>query len=353
MKKKTIKKISLLTATILGISVALAGCGSVAENTAENEIVEEKATQEDNANEDSDVVTIHFADQKLYINPIFSYALHTGTLDKYFEGKNVTFEVSDFEGGPAVNEAIGAGQIDFGVMGNMPGVTGAASGYGSEIIAVAGNSSLNSLGVVVPVDSDISSIAELKGKTVALGIGSGAHYMFGLILNLGGITFDDVNLINAGTDAEITSIRNGEIDAAVLGIGAAQTLVDEASGKIIDFGEADPIVGNVLIASKEFVEAYPEYTEAVLQALKETFTIIDEDQDTFWAWYEDEIGTDVSSFKASFNSFTRFVEPVDGKYKEQLQNLLQFLGDNDLVDASAINFDDIYDNTYVTNAFAN
>src|SRR5450631_1958049 len=74
---------------------------------------------------------------------------------------------SDFTSGPPMLQAMGAGAIDIGSVGNAPPVFAAAGG---EKIAIVGALKANPLGAVllVPRNSAIHSIAQLKGKRIAV-----------------------------------------------------------------------------------------------------------------------------------------------------------------------------------------
>src|ERR1700753_3169594 len=100
-------------------------------------------------------------------------------LDKYLPhiGKyaNVTYDVQwkDFtSGAPLTNEMV-AGKLDFGAMADFPGsLNGAAfqkAGRKSIFITVLeGSIDGSGNGIIVPVNSPVHSITELKGKTISV-----------------------------------------------------------------------------------------------------------------------------------------------------------------------------------------
>ena len=82
---------------------------------------------------------------------------------------------SDFTSGPPMLQAMGAGSVDIGGVGNAPPVFAAAGG---SKIAIVGAYQANPLGsaLLVPKGSPITSVAQLKGKRIAVAQGSSADY---------------------------------------------------------------------------------------------------------------------------------------------------------------------------------
>ena len=71
--------------------------------------------------------------------------------------------------------------------------------------------------IAVPADSDIQTIADLKGKRVAIGVvGSGVRHVVGKgLLELGGITLDDIEIVSVNQDQGTEALQDGTADAAV------------------------------------------------------------------------------------------------------------------------------------------
>lgn len=81
---------------------------------------------------------------------------------------------------------------------------------------------------IVTCDENIKTIADLKGKTVCVGDeGSGVEVNARQILEVYGITFDDINVVNASFDAAADSLKSGAIDAAFIIAGAPTKAVTD------------------------------------------------------------------------------------------------------------------------------
>lgn len=114
----------------------------------------------------------------------------------------------------------------------------------------------------VVATKDITSIEDLKGKTVSVGdAGSGTEFNARQILEAYGISFDDINVVNLSFGESANSIKDGKIDAAFVTAGFPTTAVVELSTTVdINILEIDDEHAAALI------EKYPFYTQITVPA---------------------------------------------------------------------------------------
>jgi sulfonate transport system substrate-binding protein len=98
---------------------------------------------------------------------------------------------SDFTSGPPILQAMGSGSVDVGAVGDAPPVFEAASG-GQVAVVAATASDPASVALLVPKGSPITSISQLKGKSIAVAQGSASHYHLLALLTKFGLTIKDV-----------------------------------------------------------------------------------------------------------------------------------------------------------------
>src|SRR5437870_4839896 len=99
-----------------------------------------------------------------------------GDLDKRLAAQGIAVQWTEFPAGPQLLEGLNVGSIDFGTVGEAPPIFAQAAGanlvcVANEPPAPAGEA------IVVPKNSTLKSVAELKGKKVALNKGSNVHYL--------------------------------------------------------------------------------------------------------------------------------------------------------------------------------
>lgn len=107
--------------------------------------------------------------------------------------------------------------------------------------------------------SGIKSMADLKGKTVAVGdVGSGVYYNAQQILEAAGLNIDtDINKVTASFGDSATQLKDGSIDAAFITAGTPTTAITDLATTtdvvLIDLGEE---VINNLVEKYSFYEKY-------------------------------------------------------------------------------------------------
>src|SRR6185312_7721880 len=116
---------------------------------------------------------------------------------------------------PPLVQAAASGDIDLGAVGDVPPITGAAKEYGFKIVAVQRSLTPTqpAENILVPKNSPITTLAQLKGKKIAVPQGSSAH---GLVLNAlksAGLTPQDVQLDFLSPAAGATAFATGKVDA--------------------------------------------------------------------------------------------------------------------------------------------
>ncbi len=119
---------------------------------------------------------------------------------------------SDFTSGPPMLQAMAGGAVDIGSVGNAPPVFAAAGG---DDLAIVGAFQANPHGsaLLVPKNSAIHTIAQLKGKRIAVAQGSSADYHLLTVLNKAGLSVHDVTLVYLQPADGLAALASGHVDA--------------------------------------------------------------------------------------------------------------------------------------------
>lgn len=172
---------------------------------------------------------------------------------------------ASFAAGPPINESFAAGQQDIGFLGDTPAIIAKAAGIETSIVGITSDGH-KSLAVVVPVNSSIKSPKDLKGKKVAVVKGSYAHHLLVLVLQKGGLSTGDIELINLSQADIATAIANGNIDAAAIWEPLITRLESQGVARVLADGNGVKKGVLVIVASKDFVLKYREQVKALLKA---------------------------------------------------------------------------------------
>jgi len=108
-------------------------------------------------------------------------------------------------------EAMNVGSIDYGAVGDSPPVFAQAAG--AAIVYAAGQPITNGQGILVPQNSAIRSIADLKGKRIGFTKGSSAHNIVVQTLEKAGLTYSDITPVYLTPPDAGPAFANGSIDA--------------------------------------------------------------------------------------------------------------------------------------------
>jgi sulfonate transport system substrate-binding protein len=120
-----------------------------------------------------------------------------------------------FTFGPPLVQAAASGDIDLGLVGDVPPITGAAKAYGFKIVGTAHylDPKLATEDIIVPKGSSIKTLADLKGKRIAIPQGSSAHGLALLALKSVGLTPKDVQISFLDPAAGASAFNSGKVDA--------------------------------------------------------------------------------------------------------------------------------------------
>jgi len=191
-----------------------------------------------------------------------------GSLEKALP--QVQIEWKEFPTGPNLLEALDAGAIDFGVTGAPPPVFAQAAGR--DFVAVAAEPGLpHSEALVVRADSPVQTVAQLRGKRVALAKGSSSHYLLLGALKKAGLSIADVQAVNLGPADARAAFESGAIDAWVVWdpylsiVQAAQPL-----RLLADYGSLAPAIQppwSFYEARRSFAQAEGPLLRQLIQAI--------------------------------------------------------------------------------------
>ncbi|MUM18808.1 ABC transporter substrate-binding protein [Mycobacterium sp. CBMA271] len=193
---------SLVFKTFVGatvISLALAACSSGRDDKGDSGVPQPVPLSALTG------LTLHVGDQKGGTEALLRAA---GELD------NVPYKIefSTFTSGPPQIEAATAGKIDFAVTGNTPPIFGAAAKAKIKVVSGYTNDASGDQ-ILVPADSTIHSVADLRGKKVVVGKGSSAHGHLLLQLQKANLTVKDIQVVFLQPADAFTALSQGQTDA--------------------------------------------------------------------------------------------------------------------------------------------
>ncbi|TDQ37724.1 sulfonate ABC transporter substrate-binding protein [Aureibacillus halotolerans] len=216
-----------------------------------------------------------------------------GTLDERLEEKGISIEWTEFPGGPQLLEAVNVGSLDVGHTGESPPIFAQAAG--TPLVYLAHEpASPKAEAVIVPKDSEIQTVADLKGKNIALNKGSNVHYLLVKLLEREGIAYEDIETSYLKPADARAAFEKGSVDAWVIWdpfFAAAQ----EATGARI-IADGTDLVSNheFYIASREFAESHPDIVDIILEESDKVDQWAKENPKEMAALLSPQLGIDVA-----------------------------------------------------------
>jgi sulfonate transport system substrate-binding protein len=135
-----------------------------------------------------------------------------GSLEKQMAPLHVEVKWTEFPAGPQLLEGLNVGSIDFGTVGEAPPIFAQAAG--ADLVYVGNEPPASAAeAILVPKDSPIKTVAELKGKKVALNKGSNVHFLLVKLLEKAGIRYTDVDTIFLTPADARAAFERGSVDA--------------------------------------------------------------------------------------------------------------------------------------------
>lgn len=227
------------------------------------------------------------ATQPIYI------AKAAGFLDPIEEKYDVTFEFQNFSYGAPENQAMAAGAIQMASAGMGPAIVAAAR-LPAKLVAIT---ILDQTAIIVPADSDIASVEDLKGKKIAYpGRGSQQYPLLLKALADAGLSESDIELFKTKGSDVGALIANGDVDAGVTWDPHISSALADGSAKVLVTSETIlPIkdghyIGNGFYVREDFIEANPEVVQAVVDALVKAEKLILSDREKAIGMWEEQIG---------------------------------------------------------------
>ena len=188
-----------------------------------------------------------------------------GTLEKRLAPLGVSVKWTEFTAGPVQLEALNVGSIDFGDVGEAPPIFAQAAGakfvyFGYDPAAPRAEA------ILVTRDSPIQSVADLKGRKVALNKGSNVHYLLVKQLEKNGLKFSDIQPVYLAPADGRAAFESKNVDAWVIW-DPFQAAAEKATGARVLADGTPGVVSNYqyYLGERGFVKNNPKVIEALFE----------------------------------------------------------------------------------------
>jgi sulfonate transport system substrate-binding protein len=192
-----------------------------------------------------------------------------GILEERLKPLGYTVTWKEFPGGPQLLEGVKAGTVDFAHSGEAPPIFAQAAGAPLLYIGFVPDGP-KSEAILVPKDSPIKTVAELKGKKIGLNKGSNVHYLLVRALDKAGLKYTDVELVFLPPADGRPAFEKGALDAV---IWEPYRTAAEMSLGAHTLADGTGLVSNndFFFVAKPFAQVHPQTIDVVLGATRDVF----------------------------------------------------------------------------------
>ncbi len=242
-------------ALILILALLLGGCSTSVSNNKEEKTAGKKDTK---------VINIGY--QKFGTLNILKAK---GSLEEGLKPLGYKVKWTEFPGGPQLLEALNVGSLDFGHTGEAPPIFAQAAGAPLVYFAdSAANPKAEA--ILVPKNSPIKSVKDLKGKKVALNKGSNVHYLLVKSLEKAGLKYEDIKTEFLPPSDARAAFESGNVDAWVIWDPFLADAELNANARILADGTGLVKNREFFLASRKFAKENPKVLDVIYQELQKT-----------------------------------------------------------------------------------
>jgi sulfonate transport system substrate-binding protein len=176
--------------------------------------------------------------------------------------KGTKVEYTEFQTLPTINEAFATGKIDVVFEAEPPAIIGKASGINIVIRDISCSLIQE---ILVPTNSNVKTIADLKGKKIAVLAGTSSHYGVLKMLKDNGINANDVQIIDMVPPDAKAAFESGQIDAWAVWPPFVEQEELAGKGRILPKGDA--YINSIMAVRGDFINE----NEAIFKTIENVF----------------------------------------------------------------------------------
>ncbi|HTC48316.1 MAG TPA: sulfonate ABC transporter substrate-binding protein [Candidatus Aquilonibacter sp.] len=243
-----------------------------------------------------------------------------GSLEKKLAPMHVEVQWTEFPAGPQLLEGLNVGSIDFGTVGEAPPIFAQAAGadliyVGNEPPASAGEA------IVVPKNSSIKSLSELKGKKVALNKGSNVHYLLVKLLEKGGVKYSEIDPIYLTPADARAAFERGSVDAWAIWEPFFAAVQQQTGARILADGQGVVSNHQFFVASRAYAQKRADVVSVVLSEVAGVDEWAKSHIKEAAAALQPQIGLDMPTLELALSRGGYGVKPVTDTVMGEQQNI--------------------------------
>ena len=287
------KKITLMSASLATIMM-LTGCSKPQETT-----------------------TLNIGFQKYGLLPIVK---ERGVLDKALKDQGITVKWVEFPAGPQLLEGLNVGSVVFGEAGEAPPIFAQAAN--SNLVYVANQPAApNAEALIVPKNSTIQSVQDLKGKRIAFNKGSNVHYLLLRVLEKNQLSLNDIQVVYLPPADARAAFEKGAVDAWVIWDPFFAAAEQQIGARVLATGQNLVSNHQFYLADRKFAQNHPDVLKTLVNELNQSTEWVKTHQDDAAKLLEKPTALDFNILKISISRMGFGVTPLSPQVINEQQQV--------------------------------
>jgi sulfonate transport system substrate-binding protein len=243
-----------------------------------------------------------------------------GTLEQRLAARNVAVKWTEFPAGPQLLEGLNVGSVDFGTVGEAPPIFAQAAGAN---LVYVGNEppSPGSEAIVVPKNSTLRSLADLKGRKVVLNKGSNVHYLLVKALEKAGLGYKDIDVVYLPPADARAAFERGSVDAWAIWDPFLAAAEKQLNARVLADGRGLVANHQFYLASRSYAEKNADIIRIVLEEIARVDDWGAKNPREVAAILSAQTGLDTDVVALAASRYSYGVKPISAEVLEQQQKV--------------------------------
>lgn len=272
----------------------------------------------------------------------------------FFEQNGVKVNIQDFASTTESTNAFVGGKLDFCTFASSETISPFFQGADMSVVLETDKSN-GSEGLVAT--SDIKTVADLKGKTVATQLYSVDHMFLLTLLEENGMTADDINIVDMSIQQSGNAFVAGQCDAACIWDPYFSQAKNAGGTELFSSADNPDLITDVLCASKTLCSENPDAVKAVIKSFFDAVDYWKANPDEANEFMGNKLGVGAEEFENEINGLiisdmesvkTAFTEADDYSYWGYTQNIIRdFMYELGAIDSNDKDCGEMIDSSFI------
>ena len=243
-----------------------------------------------------------------------------GELEKRLAPQGIEVRWTEFPAGPQLLEGLNVGSIDFGTVGEAPPIFAQAAG--ADLVYVANQPPApQGEAIVVPQGSPLKSVAELKGRKIALNKGSNVHFLLVKALEKAGLKYADVQTVFLPPADARAAFERGAVDAWVIWDPFLAAAEKQLGARVLADGRGLVANHQFYLAARPYADKRPQVIQAIVEELARLDRWAEGNPKEVAAFLGPQIGLDAGIAEVAASRFAYGILPISAAVAAEQQKI--------------------------------